>query len=1033
MTDLADGTYNYTIWTENLTGEWEQSAQRFVTIDTEAPYSLYACQDLTIENGSYILAQNVSSAGTCFTISANNITLDGAGYTINYSQSATGYAINNTEGYNFTKIKNANILKDSSASSTFAIYFQNASNGLIDNNTITILDSNINYGIGLYSSSNSNTISNNTMTTSGFSGDAILIYSGSNSNTISNNTIIASGSIGYGVNVYESTTNTFSNNIVTTSGFGGRGIYLSSSSDTNNIANNTITTSGDYSYGIIIQTFSNSNTFSNNTITTSGSEGYGFYLDSSNDSSIANNTITTSGSGGYGIYLYYSRNSSINGNAMRTANETAIFIEGTTVLDYNYTISGNTEYGEPIYYYFGNSSLIIENISDIGELIVINSTNITIRNVTMDKDGIIFGFVLNSTIENSNITSGKGTYLRESNYSRISNNTITTSGTNGYGVYLDMSDNSNISKNNITTSGGSGYGAVLYSSSNNTISSNTITTSGYMGIGTYLELSSSNTISNNNITTSGDGGYGAYLVSLSSSNTLYGNNILTTNTSAYGVYLYTSSSNNISGGSVVAKASYDYYWREAGMTNNVTATNFTATRHIYFYDTTSYFNYNNNSGSIWLKTNASTQTELTRTLVNWNNTLMKWNDTNSTAGITANYTITGMQATSIYLIYNTSAGVQKNQYNLTTDANGNLPPFKIKLNGNTEIKAVYYSAYVAPPAAPTCSDGTKNGDETGTDCGGSCSACSTDTGGGNIITNSIKVTPSNNPLTKVEITLKASKTNPAISVTKVSSVSVAAPAGYPYQYLEVSKNNFNDSDIETATIEFRVNLSWINANRITSIYLLRYAGGWDKLATNLTNSTESYNSYRAQTPGFSYFAIIGESTYIPQVPVQNTNQSSNNLPDSTMNTPNTNNAENSNTNSTGADPVQNKTSYDWIVILVASVVLFVAVTIYYIDHKRRKMNLQKTEINKQPQQKLIDPQMAAEYVNSRKKAFEDAETEYLVEKLKEMNRSPNIARVLSPPMQQKEFESQAHAESINSDLDDMQNRLVKLKKNIENR
>jgi len=54
----------------------------------------------------------------------------------------------------------------------------------------------------------------------------------------------------------------------------------------------------------------------------------------------------------------------------------------------------NTEYGEPIYYYFGNASITIENMDNIERLIVANSTNITIRNMTMEQGRHNIGFVI---------------------------------------------------------------------------------------------------------------------------------------------------------------------------------------------------------------------------------------------------------------------------------------------------------------------------------------------------------------------------------------------------------------------------------------------------------------------------------------------------------------------------------------------------------------------------------------------------------------------------------------------------------------
>ncbi|MBU4452413.1 MAG: LamG domain-containing protein, partial [Nanoarchaeota archaeon] len=122
FTNTPDGIYNYTAYAQDLAGNVNQTATKQVVIDANPPYGIYACQNLTRAGGSYILMQNVSSAGTCFTIKENNVTLDGAGYTINYSKTAAGYAIDNQLGYNFTTIKNANILQGNSTPlSSYAI------------------------------------------------------------------------------------------------------------------------------------------------------------------------------------------------------------------------------------------------------------------------------------------------------------------------------------------------------------------------------------------------------------------------------------------------------------------------------------------------------------------------------------------------------------------------------------------------------------------------------------------------------------------------------------------------------------------------------------------------------------------------------------------------------------------------------------------------------------------------------------------------------------------------------------------------
>ncbi len=342
MTGLLAGAYNYTVFAQNTFSEWNQSAVRFVTVS-----AISACQDITVGNVNYILIQNVNSSGTCFNILADNVTIDGVGYTINYSQSETGYAVNNSLGYNRTTIKNLNIVQgNSSVSNAYAI----SALGMI-NGTIT------------------------------------------------------------------------------------------------------------------------------------------------------NNTLQTSGS---------------NSDVLRLVN---------------------------------------------------------------------------------------------TSYTTISNNTITTSGDSGYGIAFDSSNSSTLSNNNIMTS----------------------------------------------------------------------------NTSAYGIYILSSYSNNITGGSIISTKSAAYYFESADTNNNFRNTNFTSIRNISFADTTSYFNYNNETnGNIWLKTNVSGITTLNRTLTTWSNITMQWNDTNSTAGITANYILTGLLPSTIYYIHNTSGGVQ-NRSSLTTNSAGALLSFNISLNGNTEV------------------------------------------------------------------------------------------------------------------------------------------------------------------------------------------------------------------------------------------------------------------------------------------------------------------------------------------------------------
>lgn len=160
---------------------------------------------------------------------------------------------------------------------------------------------------------------------------------------------------------------------------------------------------------------------------------------------------------------------------------------------------------------------------------------------------------------------------------------------------------------------------------------------------------------------------------------------------------------------------------------------------------------------------------------------------------------------------------------------------------------------------------TTSGDNGGT-TGGTTSST-----GGISTSKSLTITP-NDVLTKITVNLKTGVSNPSLAVVKLASVPVAAPAEKVYQYMNITKSNFNDSNIENATIEFKVNKSWIDANGFNSVSLSRYENGWKKLKTDLITSGTIANTYKAYTSGFSYFAIVGEKSAAPQTPMEQPEQ-----------------------------------------------------------------------------------------------------------------------------------------------------------------
>ena len=88
-----------------------------------------------------------------------------------------------------------------------------------------------------------------------------------------------------------------------------------------------------------------------------------------------------------------------------------------------------------------------------------------------------------------------------------------------------------------------------------------------------------------------------------------------------------------------------------------------------------------------------------------------------------------------------------------------------------------------------------------------------------------------------------------------------SPQGTVYGFLTITALNVDNDDIETATIQFRVNKTWLGNNGIdpADIILQRFHDGvWQELNTSVKSSGTDYVTYSASTPGFSVFAITSK-------------------------------------------------------------------------------------------------------------------------------------------------------------------------------
>lgn len=120
-----------------------------------------------------------------------------------------------------------------------------------------------------------------------------------------------------------------------------------------------------------------------------------------------------------------------------------------------------------------------------------------------------------------------------------------------------------------------------------------------------------------------------------------------------------------------------------------------------------------------------------------------------------------------------------------------------------------------------------------------------------------------NTVTDVQVTVKESS---SASLPIGTPAPVVADKGTVLKYLEVTKANVSDADINNVTIQFIVEKSWVENNSIdvNTIALQRLVGtAWNKLKTTLKEENSTVYKFEAESGGLSFFAIAGEKKVAP--------------------------------------------------------------------------------------------------------------------------------------------------------------------------
>jgi parallel beta-helix repeat protein len=394
------------------------------------------------ENGSASTVVQSSTGGDVFGISSDNVTISGF--------NSTGAVSSNQAGIYVSSASNCNISNNQLNGNYYGINLDSSSNNTLSNNTA---NNNSWADIFIRDSSNYNNLTSNNASSTSYYG-IYLAFSSNYNNLTSNN----ANNNEYGIFLAFSSNNNLTNN--TASNNVNCGIDLAFSSY-NTLTSNTASNNPDY--GIFLSSSSN-NTLISNTVSNNTREGI-FVYDSSN-----NNTLTSNNANNneYGIYLDDSSNNTLANNLM-SSNSYNFGISASYLEDFLHDINeSNLVDGKPLYYWINRSNEEVP--SDAGAVYVINSTNITVKDIELANvdAGVLFAYTNNSTIQNVTVSEGSiGVQMISSGYNILDD--ITANNTD-CGIYLD-------------------------SSSYNALTSNSASSNNYFGI--YFEFSSNyNTLSN---------------------------------------------------------------------------------------------------------------------------------------------------------------------------------------------------------------------------------------------------------------------------------------------------------------------------------------------------------------------------------------------------------------------------------------------------------------------------------------------------------------------------------------------------------
>jgi PGF-pre-PGF domain-containing protein len=123
-----------------------------------------------------------------------------------------------------------------------------------------------------------------------------------------------------------------------------------------------------------------------------------------------------------------------------------------------------------------------------------------------------------------------------------------------------------------------------------------------------------------------------------------------------------------------------------------------------------------------------------------------------------------------------------------------------------------------------------------------------------------KITGKDISVTEMELDVKSEITgSPRLTVEKLGAKpsAVDEPSGKVFQYLDITAEQISSDNLNKATIMFSVTRQWLTDNGFEKedVVMMRYTDKWEELTTTVASEGASNVEFKAETPGFSTFAL----------------------------------------------------------------------------------------------------------------------------------------------------------------------------------